>query len=156
MRIALGEVLVLLNDCVEMKASHTAGYARVTYDGKRVFAHRLVFFQTYGYWPDVCRHTCDNPPCVNPEHLVDGTHGDNIRDMMERGRGRGQFKPSGKGALGGRSDEERKSDNKVRMGHNKTYCRRGHILPLPYIPGKARRCMESECRKARRYNALGR
>jgi hypothetical protein len=32
------------------------------------------------------RHRCDNPPCVNPDHLLIGTLADNIHDMDSRGR----------------------------------------------------------------------
>ena len=37
----------------------------------------------------VVRHTCDNPPCCNPGHLITGTQQDNVDDMMARGRHKG-------------------------------------------------------------------
>lgn len=49
-------------------------------------AHRVAFMLTNGYLPEVGRHTCDNPPCVRPSHIIDGTHQDNMRDRSERGR----------------------------------------------------------------------
>lgn len=56
--------------------------------GQRVSVrlHRLVFAQTHGYWPQLCRHMCDNTRCINPEHLEDGTPADNSHDMVKRGR----------------------------------------------------------------------
>lgn len=49
-------------------------------------SHRYMFYKTNGYLPEVVRHTCDNPNCNNPNHLLGGTQGDNNRDTVERGR----------------------------------------------------------------------
>lgn len=54
-------------------------------------AHRLVYQRLFGHAlndEQLLRHHCDNPPCVNPEHLEPGTHADNMADMVRRGRGR--------------------------------------------------------------------
>lgn len=59
-----------------------------TRPGQSRIAHRFVYEQMVGPVPPgkVVRHTCDNPPCCNPSHLVLGTKGDNQQDMVERGR----------------------------------------------------------------------
>lgn len=78
-----------MDDCIEFqkKARHKQGYGVATFRGKRLLAHRVAFFAAYGWWPKVVRHRCDNPPCVNIEHLLPGTQLDNVRDREERGRG---------------------------------------------------------------------
>lgn len=63
------------------------GYGRVRdIDGHIVYAHRLMFAFFNGYAPPCVRHSCDNPPCVNPSHLLGGTQIDNIADRVVRGR----------------------------------------------------------------------
>lgn len=56
--------------------------------------HRLSWVVHYGKVPKgmlVC-HTCDNPPCVNPNHLFLGTTRDNAIDRAKKNRG---YKPKG-------------------------------------------------------------
>lgn len=54
----------------------------------QTFAHREVYLRLVGPIPDglLIRHSCDNPPCVNPAHLLPGTVADNSADMVERNR----------------------------------------------------------------------
>jgi hypothetical protein len=67
------------------------GYGRLRgTDGRKALAHRVAYELSVGPIPDslhIC-HTCDNPPCCNPAHLVPGTHTDNMHDMDARGRRR--------------------------------------------------------------------
>lgn len=77
--------------CIEHKQKGDKdGYgSTVRYlNGERKYLrlHRCVFFDNNGYWPEVVRHTCDNPRCINPAHLVAGSVLDNNRDRDERGR----------------------------------------------------------------------
>lgn len=65
----------------------SSGYGRGRYNNHQVLAHRLAFFLTHNRWPSKCiLHSCDNRLCVNPKHLREGTHKDNAKDAVERGR----------------------------------------------------------------------
>lgn len=69
------------------------GYGRLSIEGQRQFAHRYVFFLVHGRYPEpMGRHACDNPPCCRPDHIIEGTHQDNMDDKQTRGR---QWYPKG-------------------------------------------------------------
>ena len=63
-------------------------YGVVSRNGRTRYAHREVykFFNGPISSTKVVRHTCDNPPCCNPAHLIDGSQADNVNDSIERGR----------------------------------------------------------------------
>lgn len=64
------------------------GYGRFIVAGVVYRAHRLSFARANGFSPDgmVVRHKCDNPACVNPDHLELGTVVDNVNDKVARNR----------------------------------------------------------------------
>lgn len=78
--------------CIEwMKGRDKDGYGKTSVGGKHVRAHRLAYCVSNGVPLESIkglqiRHKCDNPSCVNPEHLEAGTNADNMRDKVERGR----------------------------------------------------------------------
>ena len=70
------------------------GYGHLTVSRKVWSAHRFAYsIFTGDIPPGVCVcHTCDCPPCVNPEHLFLGTAKDNAKDKYEKGRGYSGFR----------------------------------------------------------------
>lgn len=64
------------------------GYGRLKLNGKTVPAHKFGYELLHGPVPRgmQVRHTCDNPPCQNPAHLIVGSPADNMRDRNDRGR----------------------------------------------------------------------
>ncbi len=83
----MAKVSVAANGCWEWTGATTmsGGYGRLRASDR---AHRVSWEIHRGPIPAglYVLHHCDNPPCVNPEHLFLGTHADNVRDMVEKGR----------------------------------------------------------------------
>lgn len=77
-------------ECWNWTAARTAaGYGQLWVDGKARYVHRLIAVIELGLDESsgqCVRHDCDNPACHNPEHLALGTHADNMRDAVLRGR----------------------------------------------------------------------
>lgn len=102
------------------------GYGQIKVSGKQEGAHRLSF-TLYKGDPSgmiVC-HSCDNPSCVNPQHLWLGTPKDNMQDKERKGR-----------------------------GHNskKTHCPRGHLYNNEntyFVKGGGRNCRVCDREKRR-------
>ena len=72
-----------------MAWSDVEGYGRFNAEGETHLAHRVSYTIFVSPIPvdNLIRHACDTPLCVQPWlHLLPGTHADNNRDMMERGR----------------------------------------------------------------------
>ena len=76
------------NGCWEFSMRDRDGYGVFQLDGKQWRAHRFMMHITEGLSVDkpVVMHTCDNPACVNPKHLQNGTIQDNNLDKLNKGR----------------------------------------------------------------------
>jgi hypothetical protein len=78
--------------CIEFSGGkRKSGYGYAQFQGRQFLAHRLAFSLNEMKHPDafkgvVIRHKCDNPSCINVEHLEPGTTQDNMNDKLARGR----------------------------------------------------------------------
>lgn len=76
------------DSCWVWKASLRCGYGAFKYNGKTIGAHVFSYQIHKGEIPErmcVC-HTCDNPSCVNPDHLFLGSYSDNMKDAFNKSR----------------------------------------------------------------------
>ena len=71
--------------------TNSSPYGQLRVQGKHEGAHRVAYWLAHGVFPynTNIRHTCDNPICCNPDHLIEGTHADNMEDMARKGRSSG-------------------------------------------------------------------
>lgn len=75
--------------CWEWQAARDhKGYGWIAIDRKMRRAHTIAYRLAKGEPPNghIVRHTCDNPPCCNPSHLLNGTRKDNGHDASVRNR----------------------------------------------------------------------
>lgn len=104
-------------------APQGAGYARLYRQGRYWNVHQYVYYINHGAVSDyttVIRHTCDNPVCINPTHLVIGTQGDNMRDAYARQRRTKQ----GESNHNARLTDEQVVEIFYTKEHYKTVCKR--------------------------------
>lgn len=111
---------------------------RQGYDGAR--AHRVMYELTFGAVEPgiVVRHECDNPPCVNPEHLRVGSQWQNTDDMATRQRSGQLYENRG---------------NRCRHGHDMTLPGAFRVLPNRRNGRTYRVCVECARRRGREYRA---
>lgn len=70
-------------------ADSNRSYGEFWVNGRRVKAHRFAWELAHGRSIPkglLACHSCDNPRCVNPDHIFIGTHSDNLRDAVQKGR----------------------------------------------------------------------
>ena len=114
-------VTVAASGCHEWNGYRTyQGYGKTSLGSKAIRAHRLSWILQVGPIPDglLVLHKCNNPSCVNIEHLYVGTKRDNAFDCVKAG-------------------------THFSMGRGQTHCKRGHEFTPENtrMEGSKRRCM---------------
>jgi len=94
------KIVINSNSCWEWqgykhigKKRSDKGYGRMVFKRKNYYVHRLSFFIFNGHLHDdlmVCHH-CDNPSCINPVHLWEGTREENFFDAVKKKRMKGSI-----------------------------------------------------------------
>lgn len=79
------------NDCwlSDRCANSPMGYSNLSYNNVRRYQH-VITWEMHNAQPVpdgmVVMHTCDNPRCFNPNHLIIGTQQENVDDAVSKGR----------------------------------------------------------------------
>lgn len=85
---ATGNILYAANECIEFHHNiDVYGYPNVQINYRIYKVSRLILEQKVGIIDGkLACHSCDNPKCVNPDHLYAGTVKQNVDDMLKRNR----------------------------------------------------------------------
>ncbi len=78
--------------CWPCSATPSGWYSRIQMGGRSILGHVASWIIHNGQIPEgmkVC-HKCDNTRCVRPDHLFLGTHSENMKDMVRKGRNKPQ------------------------------------------------------------------
>ena len=79
-----------MGNCIEHTQKGLRGYGHKAVRGRTAIMHRAVYAEAHGLdvftMGGVVMHSCDNQRCINPEHLIMGTHRANMADMVAKGR----------------------------------------------------------------------
>jgi len=77
-----------ITGCILWSGPVSNGYPRISLFNKEYRVSRYVYKKIHGNFDEnlnVC-HTCDNPLCINPDHLFFGTHTENQQDKFKKNR----------------------------------------------------------------------
>ena len=128
-----------INDCWEwLGYKNKAGYGALVVEQNQYLAHRLTYGLTY---PNIITfrapknkklkqfvlHKCDNPSCVNPNHLFLGNYNDNNKDAKTKGR---SIAPKGANHKKAKLSQDQANQARLFHGHGWSYTEIGNMFNI--------------------------